>query len=265
MDDDGRNGGALIARRRVVLAAAIMGATTLAARAEWLRDEVVVYADPALRGLVGALGARFVQAQRVRCFCAAPLQMVALLAHGTQDDVLITQSAAMNSAAQAGVVSGPRGPLWRNRLVFAARGAGPAARDFDVAALRDAVGSGRLALPDPSDASAIDGPALLHRLGAGDTVAGLVLGAADSEDAVATLQRGEAAVALCHASEVAGDPALRVLMRIPDNAYEPIIYEAALSHAAWSRYDAPFMAFLRSGASADAVQYGLELLTGAHP
>jgi len=261
VDDDRRDGGALIGRRRVMLAAAMLGATPLAARSEWLRDEVVVYADPPLRRVVGAIGARFVQAQRVRCFCAAPLQMVALLAHGTQDDVLVTQSAAMAAAAQGGLVSGPRARLWRNRLVFAASGAGPAARDFDAAALRAAVGGGRLALPDPSDASTVDGPALLHRLGVADGLAARVLGAADSEDAVASLQRGEAAVALCHASEVAGDPGMRVLMRVPDDAYAPIIYEAALSRAAWSRYNAPFMAFLAARTAPEATRHGLEVLT----
>jgi hypothetical protein len=167
----------------------------------------------------------------------------------------------MDAAAQAGLVSGPRARLWRNRLVFAARGAGPAARDFDVAALTGAVGSGRLAVPDPTDASTIDGPALLHRLGVGDALANRVLGAADSEDAVATLRRGEASVALCHASEVGADPGLRVLMRIPDDSSGPIIYEAALSHAAWSRYNAPFMAFLSAGAAPEAARHGLEVLT----
>jgi hypothetical protein len=94
----------------------------------------------------------------------------------------------------------------------------------------------------------------------GDKLSGRLLGAADTEDAVATLQRGEVALALCHTSQVVGAPDLRVAMRVPDDAYDPIEYAAALSHAAWSRYQDPFMAWLAADAARAAPALGLEVL-----
>jgi hypothetical protein len=186
--------------------------------------------------------------------------MLGLLAHGTQDDVLITQTAPMTEAAQRGLVSGAPRKLWRNRLVFAARGDGPRDAAFDAGALAAALGDGRLALPDASDACTIDGPALMAKLNATDKLSGRLLGAADTEDAVATLQRGEASLALCHTSQVATAPGLRVAMRVPDDAYDPIAYAAALSHAAWSRYQDPFMAWLAADAAHAVPALGLEVL-----
>lgn len=235
----------------MVLAGGLALAPRLA-RAEWLRDEIVVYAEPPLRGVLAAMAAGF-RAARVRTFCAAPGQMLALLAHNTQDDILIAQSAAMAQAAASSLTTAPGHALWRNRLVFAAAGAGPAPADFTPAALAGA----RLALPDPSDASTVDGPGLLKTLNA---AAAGTLGAFNTEDAVAALKRGDASLALCHASEVAADPALRLAMRVPDAAYAPITYAAALSAHAWSRYQDPFLAYLAGPAAATARGLGLEVL-----
>ena len=251
-----------IGRRCAIGAAGALALLPGLARAEWLRDEIVVYADPALRPVMSALGGQFRAARgvRVRTFCAAPGQMLGLLAHGTQDDVLITQAGPMTEAAQRGLVSGAPRRLWRNRLVFAARGDGTRDATFDARSLAAALGGGRLALPDASDACTIDGPALMAKLNATDKLSGRLLGAADTEDAVATLQRGEATLALCHASEVVTDAGLRIAMRVPDDAYDPIEYTAALSHAAWSRYQDPFMAWLGGDAARAVPALGLEVL-----
>ncbi len=251
---------AAMARRQILRAAGALAALPAAARAEWLRDEVVVYADPALRPVMDALGPHFTQAQRVRCFCAPPAQMVALLAHNTQDDVLLTEAAAIAEAQQSGLVMSPTPRLWRNRLVFAVTGAGAAAIDFNAAALMAACAGGKLAVPDATDACPIDGPALLQKLGVAEKLAGRTLGAADTDDALATLLRGEAAVALCHATQAAANPEIRILMRIPDDAYAAIFYQAALSHAAWSRYNAQFMEFLTKASAPLARRFGLEVL-----
>ncbi len=244
------------------MAAGLLAALPSVSRAEWLRDEIVVYADPALRPPLAALAATFRASTgvRVRIFCAQPAQMVGLLAHGTQDDILITQQAAMAQAAQTGLLSGAPKKLWRNRLVFAAAAPGPTAAAFDGPALLTALAGGKLALPDPSDASTVDGPALLARLGVAAGLSGKTLGAADSEDAVATLKRGEAAVALCHSSETITDPSLRVLMPVPDDAYDPIIYDIALSAHAWSRYQDKFIAAVTGDATHAATFLGLEIL-----
>lgn len=254
--------GAIGRRGAIGAAAAAWALVPAVGHAEWLRDEIVVYADPALRPVLSALGGRFRAARgvRVRTFCAAPGQMLGLLAHGTQDDLLVTQTGPMAAAAQRGLVTGEPRKLWRNRLVFAARGEGPRDAAFDAGGLAALLGEGRLALPDASDACTVDGPALLAKLNAGSALGGRLVAAADTEDAVATLQRGEAALALCHASEVAGAAGLRVAIRVPDDAYDPIEYAAALSHGAWSRYQDPFMAWLAGDAAATVPGLGLQVL-----
>jgi ABC-type molybdate transport system substrate-binding protein len=251
-----------IGRRGILGAAGALALLPGGARAEWLRDEIVAYADPELRPVMSALGARFraTRGVRVRTFCAAPGQMLGLLAHGTQDDVLITQTGPMAEAAQRALVQGSPRKLWRNRLVFAARGDGAREAVFDAGGLAASLGEGRLALPDASDACTVDGPALLIKLTLGEKLSGRVLGVADTEDAVATLRRGEAVLALCHASEVAGAPDLRVAMPVPDDAYDPIEYAAALSHGGWSRYQDPFLAWLAADAMRAVPQLGLEAL-----
>ena len=245
-------------RRALGLAAALPTLLATQAGAEWLRDEVVLYADPALRPTFAVLAARFRAAAgiRVRIFCAPARQMLALLAHGTQDDLLITETAPLAEAKAAGLV-GPARTLWRNRLVLAAAGPAAPPLPLDPSRLHAALAGGRLAAPDPSDASPLDGPALLRQLGLTDLP---LLGAADTEDAAAALKRGEAAAALCHASQVAADPGLRVLMRIPDAAYDPIDYAIALSHHAWSRNQERLTAWLTHEAAPMMQPLGLEVL-----
>jgi len=243
-----------LTRRAALLAPCVLAPCL--AHAEWLRDDIVVYAEPPLRPVIAAMAAGFGRS-RVRIFCAAPGQMLALLGHGTQDDILIAQSGAMNRAVIAGLTTAPGRKLWRNRLVFAAAAPGPPGTDFNPAALRAALAGGRLALPDPSDATTIDGPALLQNLHVTGT---RTLGAFSTADAVGALKRGEATLALCHISEAATDPTLRVAMRVPDAAYDPITYAAALSAKAWSRYQEPFLAYLAGPAADTARSLGLELL-----
>jgi hypothetical protein len=49
-------------------------------------------------------------------------------------------------------------------------------------------------------------------------------------------------------------------MPVPDDAYDPIEYAAALSHGGWSRYQDPFLAWLAADAMRAVPQLGLEAL-----
>ncbi len=247
----------ILPSRRALLAMAL--SAPLAAHAEpWLRNEVVVYADPTLKPLLRTIAGRF-SPGRVLTFTAPPRQSVALLAHDTQDDVLITLASVMAEAEAAGLVAqGARG-LWRNRLVFAASGAGPT-RDFDPAALAALLAGGQLAVPDPTPASSFDGSAVLAGLKLPAALAARVTGAANSVDAAFQVTHGEARLALCYATDVA--PGLYAAMRVPEAACPDLTYAVALSRKAWSRHQGAFLDFLRGETCATlARRAGLEIVT----
>lgn len=236
----------------------------MAAQAEWLHEPVVFYADHALRPVLEALGARYVLEHQViwRVFCASPRQSLGLLAHGTQGDVLITLNSAMDAAASQGLLGTGIGqhavPLWRNRLVIAARGAPGVEVEFSPAALLAALGTGKLAMTDPVPGVTFAGAEVLARAGMGSLLAGKTLGTINTEAAAAMLGTGEAELALLHSSEVAGVAGLRTVMALPATAYNPIIYSAALTKAAWSRNQDRVLSYLAALDQAKLAEHGLE-------
>jgi hypothetical protein len=233
------------ARRRTVLSAMAMGLLGApGARAEWLRDEVVVYADPPLRPVLTALAQNF--HSNMRIFCAPPAQMVALLAHGTQDDVLITQPAFAPAGARA---------IWRNRLAIAGLGASAQPMAFTPAALSVALDGGKLAVPDSTPAATFDAAPLLALFGLSPAQ---IQGAASTTDALGMLRTGDAKLALCHVTEIMAEPRARIVQTLPDAAYAPIIYAAGPTKTAWSRNQQALLAALPHAPQARA--YGLELL-----
>ncbi len=250
-----------VPRRRLLAAFGMAALLPGVARAEWLRDEIGVYCDPALRPVLDAVAARFRRAHAIdlRIFCAAPGQMLGLLEHGTQDDILITLAPFMRQAKQSGLVVADK-PLWRNRLVFAAQGTHGPEVPFDAAALADRLAGGKLAVPDPTPAASVDGPLVLQRLGLAEQLSGRVQGAANTGDALAMLQRGDVAMALCHISEVVGVTSVGAALTVPETAYDQIEYDVALSKKAWSRNQDKLLADLAGPARADAAAFGLAVL-----
>lgn len=238
----------------MLLGAAASFATS-PAWAEWLRDDIVVYIEPPLRAPMAAFGAAF---QRIhpgtpRVFAAPPVQMLGLLAHGTQADLLITQTHFMDQASQSGLVVPERRTLWRNRLVVAGRAARAPVQSFDAGALRAALGGGALAVPDATNASTVDGPALLRALGLHVPVQGT----ASTGDALDMVRAGTTSLAICHSSELPAESGLVAVMALPDAAYPPIIYQAALTKTAWSRNQMALLDDL-SGTAPRAHDLGLE-------
>jgi molybdate transport system substrate-binding protein len=254
---DGLSG---LARRRFLLApfGVAVAAASGPARAEWLRDGIVIYADPELRPVLTELDAQYQRSNpgSPTVFSAPPGQLLGLLAHDTQNDVLLTQSAFMDRAVAQKLVQDVRHTLWRNRLVVAGRAGAATLGDFRADALKAALKGGVLAVPDASDASAVDGPALLEKLG----LSVRVQGAVSTGDGLDMLRGGHVALAVCHATELTADPGLVRVMALPDEAYPPIVYQAALTAKAWSRYQSPWLAYLSGGAAALARQSGLEVL-----
>lgn len=248
---------------RLAAMAAAMPMLARAARAdEWLHDQVVVYADHALRPVLTRFGGDIAREHgvKLRLFTASPGQSIGLLAHNTQGDLLLTLTGFMDRAAEAGVIGAGRKKLWRNSLVFAARGQGGAAAPADPASLEAALAGGRLAVTDPTTAATFDGFAVLDKLGVRDKLGARVQGAANTPDALGMLRDGAVALALVHASEAMGSPEFRVALTVPATAHEPIEYEVALAKKAWSRNQDKFIAWLGAEGATIARAHGLEVL-----
>lgn len=237
-------------RRQALAVAAACIAVPMAARAEpWLRRYVVLYCDPTLRPVLRQLGDRFGASRDapVTIFAAPPTQALALLAHGTQDDLLITTEASGAKAEAQGLAS-KTGPLgWRNRLVVAASRADPEAlATLDPAAVLRRLGDGRFALTDPTPVATIDGPAILARLGLDKALAGRITPAASTDEIGFLIRTGAARLGLCHRTDIRADGGLTEIAALPDGAYDPIRYTLSRTVHAWSANMEDFARWLGS-------------------
>ena len=193
--------------------------------------DLAVTCDAAAAPAVTAAGAayRARSGVRIRIFPTAPGLVLPQLQREIQNDIIVTQLATIDQAADLVAPGGRAGP-WRNRLVIAAANqpAGP---------------EGSFAVPDVSPASDIDGAAILRRLGAAPAK---VLGVLDTGAVAWALTNGEARQGLLHRTEVAADERLRAVSPVPDDAWPPILYAAVVTRLARRGDPAAFIAFLGS-------------------
>jgi molybdate transport system substrate-binding protein len=193
--------------------------------------DLAVTCDAAAAPAVTAAGAayRARSGVRIRVFPTAPGLVLPQLQREIQNDIIVTQLATIDQAADLVAPGGRAGP-WRNRLVIAAANqpAGP---------------EGSFAVPDVSPASDIDGAAILRRLGAAPAK---VLGVLDTGAVAWALTNGEARQGLLHRTEVAADERLRAVSSVPDDAWPPILYAAVATRLARRGDPAAFIAFLGS-------------------
>ncbi len=138
----------------------------------------------------------------------------------------------MDDAAAAGLLAGtPRG-TWRNPIVLAAR------RGGGKGAL-----TGRLAVPDPTPMSDMDGPGIAAKLGLAPQ---RLVGVIDTATVLALLGRGEAEAGLLHASDVAGRTDLEIVASVPHAIAPPLTYVVAISHLTRRPDPQAFVDFLTS-------------------
>lgn len=217
-----------------------------AAPARAAAADLVVTCDttlaPALRKLGAAYRAR--AGVRVFVFPTGPGLIVPQLLRDIQNDIVVTQVAILDQAAQAGVIaSTPRG-TWHNPLVIAGiRGASATDRTF--------------AACDPSPASDFDGPALLSRLGLQPA---RVLGAVDTDEVAFLLTTGAAQAGLLHMTDVRADQRLEVIRPVPTELFPPIVYAASATRLARRPNPQGFITFLDSSEAVGMLtQSGLEV------
>jgi molybdate transport system substrate-binding protein len=131
---------------------------------------------------------------------------------------------------------GTRRNLLRNGLVLVAAADRPVklapAPGF---ALRRALGSGRLALADPSSVPAGKyARAALEKLGVWGDVAGRLAPADNVRAALAFVARGEAPLGIVYATDAREEPRVVVAGVFPDDTHPPIVYPAAALRGARS-------------------------------
>jgi molybdate transport system substrate-binding protein len=199
---------------------------------------------PALRKVADAYKARF--GGHVFIFATGPGLILPQLVREIQNDIVVTQTAILEQAAQAGVIAAaPVRAQWRNPLVIAGR-AGAATTD------------GAFAVTDPSPASDIDGPAVLARLAIKPA---RTLGAVDTDEVAFLLTTGAAQSGLLHMTDVRADARLAAVRPVPAEAQLPLLYAAAVTRLARRPNPEDFVAFLTTKEAGDILAAaGLEAI-----
>ena len=131
--------------------------------------------------------------------------------------------------------------MWRNGLVIAGRRGEPTGSD-----IVRLLGDGRFAVTDPTLVETFDAPAVLARLGLADALTHRVIGAANTAEVAFLVRTGAARLGLMQRTDALADPTLAVALALPDDAYPPILYGAAVAVTAASPNAQPFIDFLGS-------------------
>jgi molybdate transport system substrate-binding protein len=198
---------------------------------------------PALRKVAAAYRAK--TSAEVFVFPTGPGLILPQLERDIQNDIVATQIAILDQLQQARIIAAvPTAPRWRNPLVIAGLSA-TAALDQTFAA------------PDPTPAFAIDGPALVAKLGLKPA---RLLGALNTREVVSLLLSGAAQAGLLHMTDVRAHPGLAVIRPVPPEIQPPPVYAASVTRLASRPDPQGFIAFLATPeASALLTEAGLEL------
>jgi molybdate transport system substrate-binding protein len=118
-----------------------------------------------------------------------------------------------------------------------------------------------IAIVDPWAAAAgADSKQVLESLGLWQKVSAKSIGVAGTADAAFLLSRGKARLAIVYATDVAADPTLTVVEKLPASSSPPVVYWVAETTHALSPNAAKFIAFLSSATARDRLQAdGLEV------
>jgi molybdate transport system substrate-binding protein len=221
-------------RRRALplLALAAVGSSALADTVD-LSVSCDTALAPALRKVAAAYKAR--SGVRVFVFPTGPGLIPPQLVRDIQNDIVVTTTTTLEQAAKAGVVSAAVRAQWRNPLVIAGpQGTASTDRTF--------------AVPDPSPASDIDGPALLARL---DIRPNRTLGAVDTDEVAFLLTIGSAQGGLLYMTDVRAADGLIVIRPVPVAVQIPLLYAASVTRLARRPNPEGFVAFLASKDATD--------------
>ena len=259
-----------LGRRGALGLAGLLGAGSLAstlaapaARAAFTyAPDVVVFCAPPLTTPLRRAGDLFQSRTGVPVHILAPPGRLAAsqLERGERNDVSILLAPVAAVLVQAGLVDiQPSVGVWRDRLVIARLGAGPA--PIDARRLLAANGSARLGIVDPTDDAVVDSASLLDRLGLAAALAGRLVGSVDTRGVAFELAHRAVELGLIFSTDAQSGP-FTIAASTPDDAYPPVHYVAVLNRRVLSRYAAGFLAFLATPAArASLTRSGLEIET----
>ena len=228
----------MVLQRRALIAGIPLlpvAAAITAPRAAAATTDLVLNCDTTLGPVMRAAARRFAARSgvRVRVFPTPPGLILPQLERAVQNDLIVTRDSAIAAAVARSLVirDAPQG-AWRNRFVLACRkGAGA-----------DAL-KGRIAVPDPTAASDLDGDAVLRSLALGQ--AG-VMGVIDTDEVADLVLRGVADAGLLHDTDVHAHAGLALLRPVPEAVAAPVTYAITVTTLARRPDPAAFVAFVTS-------------------
>lgn len=220
--------------RRYALAAPALGLLAAArpapARADSTTDLVLATDPPLAPALQAAATAYHAQeGVRVHVFATPSHLLLPQLQRTVQNDLVFTTLPVLAALAGAGLLVSPPGAAWANPLVLAG-----------ADAATPITPTTRLARPDATDGSALDGAAVLAAIGLGGNPS---LGAIDTPAVAWLLRQRSAPAGLVHASLLHG---LHMLRPVPAAAAGPVVAAGAISRLARRPHPEHFLAFLAS-------------------
>ena len=182
---------------------------------------------------------------QVFVFATGPGLLVPQLERNIQNDIVVTQVTILEQLAEAKIIASvPAGPRWSNPLVVA----GPSA-----SAPTDQV----FAAPDPTPAFALDGPALIAKLGLKPS---RVLGTVNTDVVARQVLSGAAQAGLMYMTDVRAHPGLVVIRPVPPDIQPPRVYAGSVTRLASPQKNPQgFITFLATPeANAVLAEAGLE-------
>jgi len=237
-------------RRRVLQAVSGLAAAVAVSAARAATTDLAVSCDATLgrplRAVAAAFRARAGVA--VHIFPTASGLILPQLERAIQNDILMTRVERLSRAAETGIIAADaaRSGTWRNRLVIATR---QEAQPLSLNATS-------IAACDPTPASDIDGAAVLSTAGIFPKT---IVGTIDTGEVIDLLASGAVPAGLVYATDLAGEAQLAVMTKVPNEAYAPIVYGAAVTRLARRPDPAAFVRFLDDPAAAAILRaHGLE-------
>lgn len=214
---------------------------------------LTVFAAASLKNALDELNSAWQQSGHARAVVAygASSALAKQIENGAPADVFISaDSDWMDYVEQRALLkSGSRINLLRNELVLIA----PADSKVSLAigrsfALREALGSGRLAMADPDHVPAGKyGKAALEALGVWPAISDRIARAEDVRAAQNFVARGEAPLGIVYRTDAAAETRVRIVGAFPASTHPAIVYPAAVTRSSNSDSGARFLEFLRSG------------------
>ena len=248
--------------RRFACLLGVMGllAAAVPGRAEFISaPDVVVYCDPTLAPAMRSAGRvyRAASGVPVRVLTAPGPLSIELIAHGTRNDVLVTQANWMDGAAARHLVdAATRQEGWRDPIVLAGPEPANGAQSLDPQAVTATLAGGKLGAIDPTHDGGPDGPALAARLGLQVPLAGEI----DGPGVAFLLATGAARLGLIPRTAALAQPGLAVLAVVPEATAPAVGYAVAVSKNIQSRNASGFMAFLKTPPALESLRAaGLEV------